>query len=150
MITCDVMCSSLAGVYFTFLSVNTIHSQDISGSLTLANDPHLLFSLSPIPTTVSSCCVPPVKSICLISKQNVTPLHLSCHHHSRRTRELPGLAISCCSCWLQRPLPCPAPSTVPSSPNICNSCSHLYRRNPQSSDVGDMVRTMSREKQGIL
>ena len=141
MITCDVMCSLLAGVYLAFLSVNTICSQDVSGSPTLADDPCSLFSLSPIPTTVRGCCAPLVKSICFISK-NVAPLHMSHNHCPHCARKLPRFAISCCSCWLQRPSPRAAPSTVPTSTIIRNSRSHPYRRNSWSSDMGDTVHTM--------
>ena len=149
MITCDVTCSSLAGVYLTFLSVNTVRSQDVSGFSTLANDPHSLFPLSSIPITVRGCCVPPVKSICLISK-NVAPLHTSCNHCPHCTQKLPWFAISCCGCWLQRPSPCAAPSTVPTFTIIHNSCSHPYRRNPWPSDMGDTVCTIGWGKQGVF
>ena len=128
-ITCDVTCSSLAGVYLAFLSMNTVCSQDVSGSLTLVNDPCLLFSLSPISNTVRGCCAPPVKSICLISLQNVTPVHPSCNHCSCCTWKLPRFAISCCGCWIRRPSPHPAPSTISAPPIIHNTRSNSYRGN---------------------
>ena len=145
-ITCDVTCSSLAGVYLAFLSVNTVRSQDVSSSLTLADDPCSLFSPLPIPTTVRGCCVPPVKSICLISKQHVAPIHTSHNHCPRCAQKLLQSAISCCGCWLRRPSPRPAPSTVSASPIIYHTHSHTNQRNLQPANVGNKVHTMGRGK----
>ena len=66
------------------------------------------------------------------------------------TRKLSGSPISCCGCWLQRPSPCPASSTVPSSSDIHHSCSHLYQRNSWSSNMGNLLQTVGWRKQGIL
>ena len=90
MITCDVMCSSLAGIYLAFPSMNNVHSQDTfwfphSGQL-----PSFDFLLSPIPTTERGCCVALVKSICLITQQNVTPIQKTCNHCPRHTETTKG------------------------------------------------------------
>ena len=121
-----------------------------SSSSTLADDSCSLFFLSPIPTTKRGCYAPLVKSICLILKQNVAPIQKTHNHHPCRTRKLLGSPISCCGCWLQRPLPCPASSTVPPSTNIHHSCSHIHWCHPQSSNVGNMVQTVGWRKQSIL
>ena len=147
MITCNVTYSPLAGIYLAFLSVDTVRSQDVSGSLPLADDHRSIFSPSIIPDTVRGCCAPPVKSIDLISLQkHVSPILLSRNNCPRCTRKLPRFAVSCCGCWLRRPSPCPAPSTVSASPTFTNTHSHPYRGNSQPANVGKSVRTMGQDK----
>ena len=68
------MCSSLAGVYLAFLSVNTVHSQDVSSSLTLANGPHLLF-----PFPHSYHCE---RLLCAPSEIHLSHLQTTCHTHT--------------------------------------------------------------------
>ena len=121
-----------------------------SGSSTLADDPRLLFFLTSIPITERGCCVPLVKSICLILKQNISPIQKTCNHHSCHTRKLPRSPISCCGCWLWRPSPHPAPSTISPSSNIRHSHSHTHWCHPWTSDVGNLLWSMGRRKLSIL
>ena len=145
MITCDVTYSPLADIYLDFLSVDTVRSQDIFDSLPLADDPHSLFSPSPIPDTVRGCCTPPVKSLCLISlQQHVSPVLMTHNHCPYCARKLPQSTISCCSCWIWRPSPRPATSTVPATST--NSHSHLYRGNSWPANVGKPICAVGRDK----
>ena len=151
MITCNVTYSPLVGIYLTFSDVDTVRSQDVSGSLPPADDPRSIFPLSPIPTTVRGCCAPPVPSIDLISFQkNVSPLLAPRNHCPRCTRKLPRFAILCCGCWLRRPSPRPAPSTISATTTTNYTHTHSYRGNSQPTNVGKPIRTMGRTKQGIL
>ena len=148
MITCNVMYSPIVGIYLAFLSMDTVRSQDISGSSPLADDHRSLFSPPLIPYIVRGCCVPPVKSLCLISlQQNVSPILAPRNYCPRCTRKLPRLAILCCSCWLRRPSPRPAPSPIPSTtsrnPRTC-------RKHSRPASVGKSIRIMGRDKQGVL
>ena len=120
----------------------------LSGSPTLANDPHLLFSLPPTTTTERGCCAPPVKPIYLISKQNIPPIWKTHNHCPHCTRELPGSPILCCGCWLWRPSPCPAPSTIPPSSVICHS--HTHKCNSRTPKLGNSLWTIGRRKPSIL
>ena len=151
MITCNVMYSPLVEIYLAFLNVDTVCSQDISGSSPLADNLRSIFSPSIIPDTVRGCCVPPVKSIDLISlQQDVSPILAPRNHCPCCTWKLPRSAISCCGCWLRRPSPHPAPSTVPAIPTSNHSRTHSYRGNSRSADMGKPVCSMGRDKQGIL
>ena len=147
MITCNVMYSPLVRIYLAFSDVDTVHSQDVSGSSPLADDPRSIFSPSTIPTTVRGCCAPPVPSIDLIPLQkNVTPLLATCNNCPRCARKLPRFAISCCGCWLQRPSPRPAPSSISATPTIHHTRTHPYRGNSQPTNVGKPVRAMDQTK----
>ena len=148
MITCNVTYSPLVGIYLAFPDVDTVRSQDVSGSSPLADDPRSIFSPPPIPTTVRGCCAPPVPSIDLISlqKKNVSPVLSTRNYCPRCTRKLPRSAISCCGSWLRRPSPRPAPSTISATPTIRHTRTHPNRRNPRPTNVGKPVRAMGRTK----
>ena len=151
MITCNVTYSPLVGIYLAFSNVDTVRSQDVSGSSPLTDDPRSILSPSIIPNTVRGCCAPPVPSLDLISLQkNVSPILTPRNHCSRCTRKLPRLAISCCGCWLRRPSPHPAPSTIPTTPTTNHTRSHPYRGNSRPANVGKSICTMGRNKQGLL
>ena len=122
----------------------------LSSSFILADAPHSLFLLSPISTTERGCCVPPMKSICLISKQNVSSIWKTHNHRPHRTRELPGSPILCHGCWLQRPSPHPAPSTIPPSSIIDHPHSHTHWCHPRTPNMSDLLWIMGRRKLSIL
>ena len=148
--TCDVTYSLITGVYLTFTSMNNVCSQDTFWFPHSGWWPSFTFSLTPIPITERGCCVPLVKSICLISKQNISPIQKTCNHHSRCTRKLPGSSILCCGCWLWRPSPCLVPSTISPTSNICHCHSHTHWCHPWTSDVDNSLWSMGRRKLSIL
>ena len=132
MITCNVTYSPLVGIYLAFSDVDTVRSQDVSGSPPLADDPRSFSSPSIIPTTVRGCCAPPVPSIDLISRQkNVPPVFAPRNHCPRCSWKLPRFAVLCCGCWLRRPSPRPAPGTIPAVPIFHHTRTHPYRGNPR-------------------
>ena len=49
MITCNVTCSPLVGIYLAFPNMDTVRSQDISSSSLLADDLHSIFPLPSFP-----------------------------------------------------------------------------------------------------
>ena len=148
MITCNVTYSPLVGIYLAFPDVDTVRSQDVSGSLPLADDPRSFSSPFPIPTTVRGCCAPPVPPLDLISlqKKNVSPVLSSRNNCPRCTRKLPRFAVSCCGCWLRRPSPRPAPSAISASPKPNNTRTHPYRGDSRPAIVGKPIRSMDRAK----
>ena len=151
MITCNVTYSPLVGIYLAFSDVDTVRSQDVSGSSPLADDPRLSLSPSITPDTVRGCCVPPVPSLDLISLQrNVSPLLASHNHCPRCTRKLPRFAVLCCGCWLRRPSPRPTASTISAPSTTNHTRSHPYRGNSRPANVGKSIRTVGRDKQDLL